>query len=252
MQQFLYIVIFVLLRCTASSQIFEAKYAVKQSLSLSFENTVIPYELNFEGFTYYSGNKFIYYQKPLFLKEYPEGEKVFKSPTNNYAIGNIGIDTIQRITYRNLDSLMAYIKVGSANDNTQFYTKYFFEIGARVFKLLPDIKIINGLHCQHASLYDSNDTSKVMVDIWFCSDIEINFGPADISDVPGLIVYANYYNTFEVFQLTSYKYNPDVTDSIFWPSEFSYANFTTSATVKKYQGKKKKTKDQLKAEIMKQ
>jgi GLPGLI family protein len=224
---------------TSSSQNIEAHYKVVFPLNISQQETKANIvHLRYEGYLYRSGGKHIYFQKPLYLSEYPTGE-ILVTGRAGYSVFPLWTDTLQRIAYNNIDSLIFRTRddiTGSSSAN-EYYLRYF-EPGISDWQLLSETKNINGLECQHAKQYNGADSS-LLWDVWFYPDISINFGPSDIRDIPGLVVDARNVQSGEVFTLETYMLNTKIPDNIFWPAEFSHAVFTKLKPLQKYQNKGK-------------
>jgi len=234
-----------------NSQTLEAHYKVQQSLNISFDPTRSKtLTLEYDGFLYRSGGRYIYFQKPLYLDKYPSGE-IIESFSNVYNIYPLEMDTIQRIRYNNTDSMILRERLDATSEDLKQFIVRGFEWGSFEWKLLPETKMINGLLCQRAQQYNRGNPKEQIWDVWFCPDIMMNFGPLNIRDIPGLVVEAENLTIPESYVLQSYNANIPIPDSIFWPKEFDNAKFK-QLTVLKANSNTEKTKNQKKAEIINQ
>jgi GLPGLI family protein len=236
------------------AQTLEARYAVSYKMNVPTDNKnpeIVNF--NYDGFLYKSGSKTIYFQKPLYLKDYPSG--YYKTVFNNLIpTMPVFIDTMQMVYYNNTDSLRSIVKVCGMNVCEPVYNTRTFELGAWEWKLLNELKEINGLKCQRAQLIRTNYATKeeeVYHDVWFCPDININFGPGEIRDIPGLVVEAISYKNNHTYTLTSYSINQSIPNSVFWPDEFKTAKFLTMPALKKIANAKNPNNNG-RADIMKQ
>ncbi len=246
-------VLIVLLTSVLSSfgQTLEAHYDVKFTMNMQTgNNKTEAYNFDYEGYLYQSKSKTIYFQKPLYLAKYPTG-KIIKVINDNYIVFPLWIDSLQRLELNDIDSLICWDRADGAGNEEKMCYKRHVDFGIREWKFFDEIKEINGLKCQHAKLYSYDNPAEVITDAWFCQDININFGPGGIRDLPGLVVEATNYYMNETYTLKSYKLNPILSDDIFWPKEFVTAKFVIQKPLRASAKKQKTTVDK-RDEIMKQ
>lgn len=247
---YLLIALIVISGTCIQAQDIKAIYRVKTTVSLKqadINNSVI---LDYEGFLYKSEGKHIYFQKPLFLNKYPTGNLVFEQ-TGQVYLYPLWLDSIQRISYNNTDSLIFRTRNDMSGENAKndYYVRRF-ELGVHEWKLLPETKEINGLFCQRAKYFDPV-SNELMWDVWFCPNIEINYGPGGIRDLPGMVVEASNLITKESYYLESYNNSDSIPNNVFWPDEFNNAVFIKLKPLRKYISKEK-TDSQKRLEIMNQ
>jgi GLPGLI family protein len=235
----------------ANSQTLEAHYNVKFTVNIPTDNKKPEIlNLDYEGLLFQSQARFIYFQKPLYLEKYSLG--YYKTINNNrFPLYPVFMDSIQRLLLVKIDSLNIRMKLDMDKSTKPGYIFYNFDLGADEWKFFNEVKEINGLKCQHAVMYAGYDSSKIDYDVWFCPEININFGPGGIRDLPGLVVEGMNYFTNETYTLTSYQINKPIPDSIFWPKEFANAKFTIIPPVRKATHKAKQATDK-RIDIIKQ
>jgi GLPGLI family protein len=238
----------------ANAQQISAQYAIKITHTITIgEQKTKAVGLDYTGYLYSGGPKNIYFQKPLYLGQYPSGQ-IVHNVGNNYTIYDVPMDTIQWLGTMNTDSLILRTKSGASGPEQ--FTLRKFEMGLVLadWTILPETKIINGLQCQRACLYGKSATGAKVAnwDVWFCPEIPVQYGPFQLISLPGLIVEVSS----EIFpfsaKLTTYTLNTAIPDAVFWPQEFVGAKFTELPPYKKKTTDGKKTKDAVKAEIINQ
>jgi GLPGLI family protein len=233
----------------AHAQNISAQYAVKfnKIIQTSEQNTKT-IALDYTGYLYMAGPKNIYFQKPLYLSQYPTGQIVY-NVNNNYFMNYLPIDTIQMLGSMNTDSLIIRHRLDGSVSGDPVPQKKEFTV-----RILPEAKIINGLQCQHAFLYGKSATGAKLTywDVWFCPEIPAQYGPFHILGLPGLVVEATSETASVNIKLITYTLNTAIPDAVFWPREFVGASFTELPPYKKRATDGKKTKDAVKADIINQ
>lgn len=194
-----------------TAQNFSAIYSVEHTTTVNTsEMQTASVTLGYTGYFYKSGNKYISFFKPLFLDKYEDGS--FEIAPGHSV--NITMDTIQAISYIDLDSNI----VRTRTDMVKINKVRKFVPGLIKWQIMPETKNINGLDCQRA-LMDFNGKTN-LCEIWFCSDINIPVSLRNLPDLPGFLVEANYYSAKETYKLVSYKIEDSISENTFWPLEF--------------------------------
>lgn len=234
------------------AQNLEAKYQVLQTINATPTEPKATYvTLEYEGFLYKSGSKNIYFQKPLYLKKYPGGGITINLKPGVYAQYTLIQDSIQRISYNDLDSLIFRMSSESSPPISprDFYVRNF-ELGVHEWEILPETRKIDGLICQRAKYYRDALKKDLAWDVWFCPEIDVNFGPTFIRDIPGLVVEADLIGLNEKYKLVSYNTTKQIDRTLFWPKEFASISFKNLPPLKKSVPNPIKSKNQKRAEII--
>lgn len=238
----------------ATGQDISAKYSVTQQINVAQGSSGSYYvTLDFEGFLYKSGGQNIYYQKPLYLKKYPQGSVTYTPKSGEYYIYPLVMDTLQRICYNNADSFIFRMSSESASIRAKRdFIVRSFQPGLHEWEILQETKNIDGLYCQRAKFYSSVEQKELVWDVWFCPEIPVNFGPSYIRDIPGLVVEADCVPGNEKYKLLSYEITKGLNASLFWPDEFAGVSFKSLAPFQRMNIKPAalKTKDQKRAEVI--
>lgn len=195
----------------------KAVYQVKRSLLGVPENISIP-PLDLTCYYYKKGNRVISYQKPEYLQEYPNG--YVEVQTGEYSSHSFSIltDTIQWLSYFNLDSMILRFRSNQTVLETE--NKFlFFGSNYRKWEIFDQATEIQGMQCKKAITYLRNGSP--YCEIWFNPEIEMPVGMRNLTNVPGLIVKATFFNSSEEFTLKSFSTSPDISDAVFWPKEFN-------------------------------
>lgn len=176
--------------------------------------------LQYTGFLYQKNNRTIYYQKPLYLKEYPDGNVHIAVNANYQMLIGLPMDTLQHVYYMDYDSLITRSRTELPGaTNKEWNVKQPFKRGGMTWKFFPDTKEVNGLKCQKAT-FTALD-GRLIYEVWFCSDIPVLAGPFTIRGLPGLGVQAVCPVLDETYTLESYNTNISPPDSILWPDVFN-------------------------------
>lgn len=207
---------------TAIAQELEAQYKVTKDIYVKEENgnEKLITTLEYKGYLYKKENAYISFIKPLYLDKYPTGMIDRKVSDLNLYTNTVSIDTFQHINYANFDSLLLRTRntpsYGAGSNSTRS-----FERGLSEWKILPDLKEINGLKCQKATLFFQS-INKIGFTAWFCPEIPTEYNPAGIRDLPGLVIEVDCHAIDQKWMLESYRIGGTIHDSIFWPMEFNY------------------------------
>ncbi len=239
-----------------AGQDFKAIYKVEQEINMPTpDGKQFSLSLPYEGVLAKAGANHIYFQKPLYLDKYPNGIATQSDKAGSFFQMELVMDTIQQISYNNTDSLTFRMSMESASSSIyRSYSSRKFEMGVHQWVLVNETKNIDGLHCQRAKLYRDVEQKELIWEIWFCPEIDIQFGPLYTRDLPGLLVEGTFFggSISTVVKLISYD-SEKLDQSIFWPPPFSNAKFSELPALKKpHHSTAPKTKDQKKAEIVNQ
>lgn len=219
---FLFITFFNLLPITCRTQDLEAKYKVSRVIfntDINGNRKKIA-TLQYDGFLYQKKNRTIYYQKPLYLNDYPKGNVDIVVNAHYTMLITLPMDTLQHIYYMDFDSLNTISRVELSGLNSKEWNiKQHLSKGSMRWQLLPDTKEINGLKCQKATF--TAPGAGLQWEVWFCPNINALAGPFTIRDLPGLVVEA-YSPVFdETYILENYNTNISLSDGTFWPDVFN-------------------------------
>ncbi|PUZ30027.1 GLPGLI family protein [Chitinophaga costaii] len=201
----------------AQAQSLRAQYAIVSTIDVGPAGGDSPMQsISFTGYLYKKGSRYIYFEKPEYLKDRPDGQFVANTTANTGYSFNLNTDTIQSIYYSDFDSLIYRYRIDQLStlpNRVQNFNPNYYH-----WDFLTDTKEINGLHCQKATLTLRGNLQWVL---WFCPDIPMQAGIGNIKGVPGLIVEAERMSDHKHYTLDSYDANAVVPDSIFWPKEFN-------------------------------
>lgn len=173
-------------------QNLKAKYSIRKSVlhtdASGIAKTVTT--LDYDGFFLKKDNQYIFFKRPLFLDKYPDGAiEIQTNNQNEFFTSIVSSDTIQGIYYTNADSLKVKYRFdvpGNAKITDVLNFERNYELGYQKWDILPDVKVIQGLNCQKAKWIGSNGI--LQWEVWFVTDVPINYGPSGIIGVPGLVV----------------------------------------------------------------
>lgn len=213
--------LFLLAPIFISAQTVQAEYKVTKDIYANIDNTGEKKiaSLSYTGYLYRKGGKYIYFQKPNYLNDYPDGSiKISKGPNSNYYVG-IGMDTVQRLNYKDMDSLIKKYRAdvsGRGNVNSNYIQK--FDADYFSWEMIPETRIINGLKCQKATLTIMGFPQWI---VWFTDKEPMQAGIDNIIGLPGLVVEAECLPLKTHFSLISYTTNQDFPSSVFNPAEFN-------------------------------
>jgi GLPGLI family protein len=221
------------LLCLASSvhaQVFEAHYLVSKDIIItdSYGASKKLATLNFDGFFYNKGSQYIFFKRPLYLNDFPEGYIQLQEGDNSLISVSLCMDTTQSIYYLDLDSSIMRFrmdvpagKINEGTTNNGINILRAIKPGNQKWIILNETKQINELKCQKAKRLSS--TGNPMWEIWFCPDIPMIGGICGLSDLPGLVVEAECFPWNEKYVLERYETSTQIQQNIFWPAEFNYS-----------------------------
>ena len=196
-----------------SAQNFTAKYNVIKDIVSNGSKSHVVATLKFDGYYYRKNMAIISYLKPLYLAEYPIGFVMDKESDLNFQSYNLEMDTIQSITYCQLDSMLLRYRFGIRGNFVNL-----FETGIHQWKIYPGPRTIQGLTCQRAVLSLPNGTP--YCDMWFATEIPMPIGFRTLLDMPGLMVEGEFLTLHEKYFLQRYSFEDTINNSLFWPREF--------------------------------
>lgn len=201
------------------------------------------------GYLYKKDGRYVYFEKPNYLKDYPDGYiKIQLDGSNSHLVG-ISIDTLQYLAFVNMDSLYKYGRgnssgFGRVKENTkQNFNPDFYE-----WEMLNETKVINGLKCQKASLSNKGRLQWV---VWFAPEVPVLAGPFTIIGVPGLVVEAEMVPLKKFYKLDKYTVGKDFPEDVFHPKEYLQP-FVKLPDLKKNNDPLKQSKIQKQAELTNQ
>lgn len=241
----------IILPFCSRGQNVEATYLVTQNIIVNLPDVGAKKIATLEstGHLYRNSARYIYFERPNYLAAYPEGIVTYELPNGgNYKAG-ISMDSIQRLSYKNMDSLVRIYRAhSSGKGQTDFSFKQKFEADYFEWKMINETKIIDGLSCQKAELSIKNKLQWV---VWFTPDIPMQAGISNIIGIPGLIVNAEHIPINVNYKLVKYKVGQYIAEEIFHPKEFEEP-FVMSPDLKKNSSPLPKSKVQKQAELLNQ
>jgi len=197
---------------TAESQTVSAQYEIKRTRkAATSDNPEALMTLNLTGYYYRNGSNSIFFCRPDYLKNYPDAI---------YQPGNMSLlnDSLQNITYANLDSLLIRYRVGASNGLSS-NVMYNYAPDYRSWEIYDTVRIINGLPCKYATT--KSRSGDILCEIWFYPEIEMPVSINTLINVPGLIVEGTYFNTQETFKLAHFDLDVPFSQDVFWPEYFN-------------------------------
>lgn len=214
-------VLFLAFYSAINAQQLSATYDINRTVvsRIAGNNNSTVADLKLIGYYYLKGNKVISFSKPLYLNDFPTGSIVEKENDFMYHTHSLIMDTIQGISYFNLDSMIfrTRMQFSGLNQEGVNYVSSFSN-GVNKWEVFPETRQINNLVCQRAIL---KKRDKIVCDVWFAKDIQVPITFYGFADLPGLLVEGEMMRTQEKFSLKSYTFDKSIPDSIFWPAEFN-------------------------------
>ncbi len=205
----------------AISQTFEAQYKVSEDIYMNLGDQGLKKALTLDyiGYFYRKGNRYIYFEKPNYLNTYPSGNFEFNTTEHNVTSISLSMDSVQNLSSRDMDSLVFRMRPNMSGKGQVTYN-YMQKFDSNFFQwdLLPETKIVNGLKCQKATL---TLRGKPQWSVWFTSDIPMQAGIDAIMGLPGLVVEADCIPLKKHYSLVKYSANTPLADGLFWPAEFN-------------------------------
>lgn len=244
-----FILLFLTIPLFVKAQNIVATYKVSQDIFGSwqqFEKKKIA-TLESKGFFYKKANEYLYFEKPSYLSQYPNGQIELKP--FNYNV-QICMDSVQRLSYVNMDSLVRIYRAHTVGTGkVDFNFKQRFPIDYFEWEFFNETKDVNGLKCQKAQLKIKGNLQWV---VWFAPSIPTQAGIRNIIGLPGLVVSAEHIPINAKYELLSYTIGTEINDQIFEPKEFSQP-YSNMPDLKKGAGLNgEKSKIQKQAEISNQ
>jgi GLPGLI family protein len=180
------------------------------------------FDILYEGTVIINPSFYLYTQK---IKPQSRSLQIFpQAGQDQLIVFQPNQDSIPKIIYRSFDSSLIRYKISNENETVQYY-KQVQEGNKLNFEIHPDRRTIQGFQCKKAIYYHPKNYKNPVAEVWYCSDIPISSGPAELSGVPGLVIEAIHYQTQEIFRLKQYREEAPEQTFRFWPSEFNGANF---------------------------
>lgn len=211
----------LLLPFYSNSQTFEAQYKVSEDIYANLGNQGLKkaLSLDYTGYFYRKGGRYIYFEKPNYLNTYPSGSFKFNTAEHSVTSIALSMDSIQNLSSRDMDSLVFRMRPNMSGKGQVGYN-YMQKFDSNFFQwdLFPETKIVNGLKCQKATL---TLRGKPQWSVWFTSDIPMQAGIDAIMGLPGLVVEADCIPLNKHYSLVKYSANMPVADKVFWPAEFN-------------------------------
>jgi GLPGLI family protein len=219
------------------SQTIEVHYDVKDVRQIPVgEGKTKEFILDFEGIIYQKGDSTIIFLKPMYLLDYPTGNISIQTGENSMSMMPLNMDTMQRISlyYANLEKYWSY--------NRQSKEQFTVNIKQwpMQWKLIAETKEINGLQCKRAVTYNGGDTTNILYDIWYYSEVAMSFGLLDLKNAPGLIVQCFFPMMNISYTLKYLKKGEPINDAVFWPTAFNKVIFEDYSKPQKVSEKEKK------------
>ena len=201
------------------------------------------------GYLYKKDGRYVYFEKPNYLKDYPDGYiKIQTGASNSHLVG-ISIDTLQYLSFVNIDSLYKYNRSNSSGfGRVKENTKQNFSLDFYEWEMLNETKTINGLKCQKASLTIRGNLQWV---VWFTAEVSMLSGPFGIIGLPGLVVEAELVPFKKNYRLNTFTIGKDFPEEIFHPKEYLQP-FVQLKDLKKNNDPLKQSKIQKQAELTNQ
>jgi len=225
MMRSLLVVLLIFTSAVTFGQNLEIRYKVIQSISIALgEKRVKNMNIDYDGYVYQAGKKTISFLKPLFLDKYPTGEILLWEGSNAYS-HSLSVDTQQLIFLYDTDSMNMWKCLNSSDPETNMFITQKFEKNITRWQILSDTKKLKGLTCKRAKLI--NAENELICDIWYTTEVPNEYNLAGLTDLPGMIVSANYPMAGLSFELGEFKMGIDVNNDVFWPAEFRKAKFTS-------------------------
>ncbi|WP_162618526.1 GLPGLI family protein [Pedobacter yulinensis] len=170
------------------------------------------------GYLYRQNNQYIYFERPNYLETYPNGSVEIQTGNNQQYSRALCMDTIQRLSFVDMDSLQRIYRPHIAakhplrvNYRQSFEADYFSWI------MLPEVREINGLKCQKATMSIRDNLQWI---VWVATEVPMQAGVLGVIGIPGLIVEADCVPLKTRYVLQSYSVGTSIPQSVFKPAEF--------------------------------
>lgn len=241
---YLSLVCYCVVFCSQGQQLV-ANYHVSKITNIAGKEE----SLNLKGFQYRKGNKYIYFETPLYLQDFSDEKLKEQVSSGTLRMTVLPKDSIQRIWNTDFDSLQVRFRQPPPSNLNQRFT---FDPDYQSWNILSETKEINGLKCQLAT---SNLPGRedLQWKVWFCSDVPMQSNLYGIIGLPGLVVEAEFIPLRINYKLESYDGVSQIGDIVFWPAEFN-EDFHELGHLKKWEegnNKIQKSKEERRQELLK-
>lgn len=207
-----------------NQQVLNLQYAVSATYlrDITEGKNLPPATVKLEGNLITNSTQSFYYEVPLYLQRYPNGELVIDQSVGHTF--NLSTDTIQNIYYHHLDSTLLRMSFYQQGLNKQEFHRFNLNLerSKAKWRLMADTATINGFFCQRMQM---DLAGGLYWDIWVHTDIQTPFGPKGIFYVPGLVVKAQLVPQDVLYELKTVKWLEVKDEKVFWPSVFNGQNF---------------------------
>jgi len=221
------------------AQNISATYTIERNVVVGSKTVT----LNLQGYYYKKGNKYIYWERPLYLSKYPNGEITVVNGENNLTYYALNKDSIQMLFFHDYDSLIT--RQGLYNEYQRGITEYPFEADrSNEWIYEAKTKTINGLKCQLA-------INPGQWRVWFCVDMPTKTSLHSLQGLPGLVVEADCLPTNEHYSLINYDMSTPIKEGIFTPDAFK-GHMDKGGLLKNISHQSKKTKAEKQQELLNQ
>lgn len=231
MKKIMLVVIMATFSLAIRAQTLEAKYRVSTEVFIDIDKKATKVaDVISSAMLIRDRNRYIYFEEPTYLQNYPDGNLVVKKEAGNYSY-TLPADSLLYINFHDLDSMIRiYRQVRSGKGLVDF--NIISKVGHIKFSFdyLPDTKEINGLFCQKAIVKISGYTQWI---VWFAPSIPMDVGLGNIVGLPGLIVEAEMIPRKTKFYLERYEMGAAVNEKLFHPKEFEQRYETPSGVAAK-------------------
>jgi GLPGLI family protein len=216
MKKYFFLLFTFLAPVSLFAQTYELQYRVVQEISGA------DIQLSYKGSIMINDRFYLYVLQPT--KDLLKNEIRKQLDDESTVVFYPNPDTIPRMVYRSFDSSVTRYKISNSQDDIAFYVQSYSPLRMNL-KPTNERRLINGFSCIKAVLYHPVYTNTTVAEVWYCPDIPIKTGPAELDGIPGLTVEAINFQTKEQFTLlTVQTYNKDYSFD-FWHPEFNGVSF---------------------------
>jgi GLPGLI family protein len=202
----------------ARAQTLSAHYSVAQDIIGPVQGQKLA-TIESTGYLFKKGGQYLYYERPGYLKKYPDGNITIEIGASNTYSYTLCVDTLQSISYTNADSLSRIYRpqfTGSHGPGVNYRQKY--EADYFNWVVLPETKVINGLKCQKATMSIRNLLQWI---VWFTPKVQMQGGIGGIIGVPGLVVEAECPPLHTRYSLLDFSESTPLNDAVFQLKELA-------------------------------
>lgn len=168
--------------------------------------------LLYDSYFLKKNNKYLFYKIPQFLTQSEQFDFLKKADTQGFQY-SFDQDSIQGLNFRDADSMYQIVHIKTSNGYQN--NKFEFYKDEQKWEVLPETKKIDRFNCQKAILKDDGD---IVWEIWFAPEIPLEFGLANLYELPGLIVEAKLFYPLMEFKLVEYRANIEIKDDEIKPA----------------------------------